>query len=107
MRTQAAPFTSDVLHELLRWLTDDKPDELSPDGQPVYHLKALKDLIVEMPLFDEWGSFLRGRNIPRGPCFLGFNPARTVIAQLPPRSCWATHWCLPPSPGSTSGWGWW
>ncbi|KAE8784709.1 hypothetical protein D1007_41706 [Hordeum vulgare] len=39
MRTQAAPFSPDVLHELLRRLTGGDPDELPPDGEPLYRLK--------------------------------------------------------------------
>ncbi|KAE8787485.1 hypothetical protein D1007_38542 [Hordeum vulgare] len=74
MWPQAAPFSSDVLHELLRPLTGGNPDELPPDGQPLYRLKALKGLTVEMPLFDEWGFLPEGREHSQGVVPPGVQP---------------------------------
>ncbi|KAE8800811.1 hypothetical protein D1007_23647 [Hordeum vulgare] len=80
MRTQVAPFSPDVLRELLRRLTGDNLGEVPSDGQPLYGLKAPKALIIEMPLFDEWGLLREGENISGRPHLLGFGPVTTLIA---------------------------
>ncbi|KAE8811572.1 hypothetical protein D1007_11631 [Hordeum vulgare] len=107
VRTQVTLFSSDVLHELLRRLTGGNPDELPRDSQPLDHLKALKDLTMEMPLFDEWGFSLRGKNIPKGLCLLGSGPVSTLSVWFPPESWWATHRRLLHQPDSMPGRGWW
>ncbi|KAE8792086.1 hypothetical protein D1007_33410 [Hordeum vulgare] len=83
-------------------LTSGNPDELPSDGQSLYRLKAPKALTAEMSLVDEWGLVPQGGNIPMGPCLLGFGPAKTLIAWLPPGSWWGTN-RRPPSSGSASG----
>ncbi|KAE8770440.1 hypothetical protein D1007_57802 [Hordeum vulgare] len=42
MRTQVLPLSPHVLHELLRRLTGDDPDELPQNGLPLYNFKARK-----------------------------------------------------------------
>ncbi|KAE8798192.1 hypothetical protein D1007_26482 [Hordeum vulgare] len=76
MRTLFAPFSLDVTRELLHRLTGGNPDEVPPDSNPLYLLKAPNALTAEMPLFDEWGSPLRGENISGRPCPWGSPPRR-------------------------------
>ncbi|KAE8813240.1 hypothetical protein D1007_09631 [Hordeum vulgare] len=66
MRIQVLPHPPHILSELLRQLTSGDPDELPLNGLPLYKFKSVEALVVEMPLFDEWG-FLLGRDArPRG-----------------------------------------
>ncbi|KAE8790570.1 hypothetical protein D1007_35082 [Hordeum vulgare] len=107
MRTQAAPFSPDVLCELLRRLTDDNPDELPPDGQPLYCLKALKDLTAEMPLFDEWGLLPEGKEHSQGGVPPGVRPLEDPDHVVASGIMVGGAPAPAPSSGSTSGRDWW
>ncbi|KAE8776992.1 hypothetical protein D1007_50273 [Hordeum vulgare] len=74
MGTQAAPFSYDVPHELLRRLTSRSPDELPRDGQPLYRLKALKDLTAKISLFYEWGLLPEAKEHSQGTVPPGVRP---------------------------------
>lgn len=59
MRIQIMPLTSHVSCMLLCRLAGGNLDELPQNGLPLYNFKAPESLVMEMPLFDEWGFLPR------------------------------------------------